>query len=263
MSKFRNIFLSFLVVTCFIVIACDGGGVPTEECYYDLGSSTDIDSVRVIHPCNMDSSNNFVAVTLSGGFTNTKEDMYWLANYIVEENIIVFAISADGNSSVTSYTDAHLAAVELINDENDRSDSPVYGKIGRIGVMGYSMGGGAVLRTGSELGNQVDIIISMAPWSAGSDIGNITAPTLILVGENDTVAPPSMTEDAYNDMPDSITKAAGLIESFSHTDWLSDNETAVTMIVAWLNYFLENDNNAYKVLVDPPSGIVQWDTNNL
>src|SRR5690606_22319785 len=61
-------------------------------CNYSTGlTSLSYSSARVSYPCNL--SGTAPATTLTGGFTNTKEDMYWLANHLSSHGFIVITIT--------------------------------------------------------------------------------------------------------------------------------------------------------------------------
>jgi len=271
MHTIRKVFLVLIVITCFSLFSCYGGGDMEDysECYYDIGSSTGIDSVRVLYPCAVEtSSGTFNATTLSGGFTNTKENMYWIGKYVAEQGIIVFAVSASNNSSVNGYENAQEACYNLIKSENNNSRSPLYGKIGKIGLMGYSMGGGAVLNVGNDLGSSVQSVIALAPYNPESNLSGTRASTFIFVGENDGVAGPGLNaEPAYEDLPDTITKMLAEMDSFGHLEWVDNTSTEgdypKSMIVAWLKYTFTGDQSSYQLLKNPTSKIVVYETNNL
>lgn len=268
MSKYRYFFLVLVLAACISTVACDNPADPT-GCTYDIGSSTDISGVTVFYPCGAAAASGVVynTVTLSGGFTNTKDDMYWLANYLVQQNIIVFAVSAASNTSVTNYEKTHKACFNLINSENARSSSPVFGKIGSIGLIGYSMGGGGVLNASQDMGSQVDAVVALAAWGPETNLSATTAPTLLLVGATDNTAPPgTYSEPAYANLPDAIDKACALIgDGFTHLDYIGDNDEiqhpAKVMVAAWLSYMLDGDASALETLIEPPSPITYYNQN--
>jgi hypothetical protein len=72
--------------------ACDGG-TSSGVCHENAGSGSGVSSSRLYYPCNIDDMSNVGATTVSGGFTNSKEDMYWLADYLASEGLVVLAIS--------------------------------------------------------------------------------------------------------------------------------------------------------------------------
>jgi predicted dienelactone hydrolase len=267
MIKFRYHFLVLLMAACISVFACDVPVVPVSNTY-DIGGSTNIKAVTVFYPSDIASSTGlYDTVTLSGGFSNTKEDMYWLANFLVQQNFIVFAVSAVNNYSVTNYKLTQEDCFTLILSENENAKSPVYHKIGKIGLIGYSMGGGAVLNAAEELGTQIDAVVALAPWGPSTELGSVTAPTLILVGDGDTVAPAdTYAKPAYDNLPVTIDKACALIgNGFTHLDFNGDDDTvqhpAKVMVGAWLLYVLDGDAGALGTLTQPPLPVTYYNQN--
>lgn len=251
---------SLITLTTILVLTGCGGG---SDCFYDLDAYGSVSSARVFYPCGMeDSSERHHVTTLSGGFTNTKENMYWLAEYLVENSdMVVFAITADSNASVGNYERAHKSAVEMIDSEYSNPASPLYLRLDKLALMGYSMGGGGVLSAAHDLGSQVDAVIAMAPWEPSLYLGGVTADTLTIVGENDIVAPPSYSEGAYNNLPENITKARVELDDFGHLQWIgntgsnANTNAAKHMIGAWLDYNLNDSATALGSLQNPPAAI--------
>lgn len=249
-----------------LLTGCGGGS----DCFYDLDSYGSVSSARVFYPCGMeDSSDLHHVTTLSGGFANTKENMYWLAEYLVENsNLVVFTITANSNASVGNYERAHKSAVEMIDIEYQNPASPLYLRLDKLALMGYSMGGGAVLNAAQDLGSQVDAVVAMAPWEPSVYLGDVTADTLMIVGENDAVAPPSYSEGAYANLPDNINKAHMELDNFGHLQWVGNTGSDVNtnaarqMISAWLDYNLNDSATALSSLQNPPA-VIKVNENNL
>jgi dienelactone hydrolase len=241
------------IVACLVAAACGRGTS------YDLGASANISSVRVFYP--LDAATH-TTVTLSGGFTNFKEDMYWLADRLSKEGLIVFALSASDNLSVPGYEAAHKSAVALIKAQNELSTSPIYQRVGKIGLIGYSMGGGAVLNAGSDLGSQVAVVVGLAPFGPSLNLRGMTAPTLTLTGTLDLVAPaPVHSQPAYENLPSSLKRACGLVSGLEHLAWITDQAAASTLITAWIKYYAEGDQNYRATITDPPTGISYYKSN--
>jgi alpha-beta hydrolase superfamily lysophospholipase len=262
---FRVLFVIFISLSVTFALfgvfgACDGDDDDDDDiCYESAGSSGDVDSSRLYYPCNVGSMSNVGATTLSGGMTNDKEDMYWIAETLAEEGLIVLAISADDNMSISGYDDAHHDAFTMLHNLNSSSSSPVNGTIGNYGLMGFSMGGGAVLQVGHDLTTQVTSIVSMAPF-AEDDVDDITASTLIIVGTDDNLCPGDSYGHKYFEDLGSIDKAYALVEGENHLFWMSDNSSTQVddFLAAWQKYYLEGDSSYYAMVENPPSKISDY-----
>lgn len=265
MSKSRYLVLLAILMSLFAFLGCEPGDYE----YYALNGSGSVSSCRVYYPASLSTSNDiYPAVTLSGGMTNSKEDMYWLAEYLSgEADIIVFTISASNNMTVSGYTNAHLDGYDMMVDENNNSGSIVYQKISSYGLMGYSMGGGGVLNAGDELGNAVDAIVAMAPYNPDNNLSGVRAGSLIIVGSNDAVASPNLNaEPAYEDLPDTIDKCLMELWNFGHLQWVSNNsssaDTPKLLISDWLDMEMNGNTSNVSTFLNPPSDVVlNW--NNL
>lgn len=256
-------YFSVLIVILFqlVVLGCDPN-------YYDIEGSGDIRFARVFHPASLEKSNKtYHAVTLSGGFSSTKQDMYWLAEYLSQEaGVIVFTVDAADNTSVDSFTDTHLQCFELMQSENANVESLVYQRIDKLGLIGYSFGGGAVLRAAAELGDRLDAVVALAPYEPGSDLDGACASALILVGANDRVAPAHYSEAAYTELPDTIKKCMLQLESFAHLMWMNNTDSSAgtpkLLISDWLDLVMNGNTRKLTTFTDPSNDIVvNW--NNL
>jgi hypothetical protein len=254
----KNKFLALLAAASllFILNACEPSNVST----YDIRSGTGISSARVFYPTNISQLSNVGATTLSSGMGGSKEGMYWLAEPLAAAGMVVIAISASDNMTVGGYERAHRGGLTLLSDENSRTSSPIRGKLGQRGIIGYSKGGGAVINVASALGNQVRTCVALAPWSP-SPTRNHTAATMILTGTTDTIAPAYMGSGAYNSLPAGVPKLYASMRGEGHFYWNSRRTlgSETDFIRAWLKYYLENNQSAYSVFSNGPgSGMTDY-----
>src|SRR4029450_710179 len=96
------------------------------------------------------------------------------------------------------------ASIEELKSLNAEGDNPISGKLsGRYGTSGYSMGGGGTTIAASEDKSLLSSV-GLAPWAP---VGRgITTPTLLMCGGSDIVAPCSMAEGAYAEIPETTPK---------------------------------------------------------
>ncbi len=227
-KKWLVLLVSSLAVLFFLTSGCDtgGGGVSSSRLFMPSGSGVT------------------GAVTVSGGMTNTKEQMYWLANALQQGGIIALAISASNNMAVSGYEAAHRRGVEMI-----KSNSQIHSRLGKIGIMGFSMGGGAVVNLGNMA--DVDAVVAMAPYMPNPRSGHHAA-TMILTGTGDTIAPASMGAGAYRRLPQSVPRLYGSVRGVSHMHWMTSGSKGaeVDYIVAWAKFYLNGDQSAYNVFAN-------------
>ena len=257
MKHFKNMAFTLLAIGClFMFSACEPSNVQT----YDIRSGDGISSARVFYPTNIAQLNNVGATTLSSGMGGSKEGMYWLAEPLAQAGMVVIAVSASNNQTVGGYERAHRGGLSLLQSENANSRSPIYGKLGQRGIIGYSKGGGAVINVASALGNPVKTCVALAPWSP-SPTRNHTAATMILTGTTDSIAPASMGSGAYNGLPSGVPKLYASMRGEGHFYWNSRSSlgSETDFIRAWLQYYLEGNQGAYNVFSQGPgSGMTDY-----
>lgn len=210
-------------------------------------------SARLSHPCELEDG-PFPATTLTGGFTNTKESMYWLADHLTSHGYVVLTMTPTNIlGSPPVWEEAHKAGIEELRDEASRADSPVYQRIreDRLGITGFSMGGGGTLLAAADLGNDHDVVtaLPLAPWlgSHTPNYMNITASTLVLGGSADTLSPASTVGSYYESLPTDITRGIAIYNGANHGDWYGSSGDAEnrnrfkTLTTAWLKRYLDDD----------------------
>lgn len=148
----------------------------------------------------------------------------------------------------------------ILKNENTRAGSPLNGKLAtdRGGVIGWSMGGGAVwIASGKHPEWKTAITlaghnITATGWDASARVS--TVPTLMLNGATDTTILGGMgqTENAYNLIPATTPKEMYIMADLGHFDWGTpgaENHAAGRYVMAWEKVFLEGDTSYRSVLL--------------
>ena len=220
-------------------------------CSYTSGlSSLSYSSARVSYPCNL--SGTAPATTLTGGYTNTKEQMYWLADHLSSHGYIVITMTPNNTLGLPPVWErAHKGGIDKLKSENTRLLSSIRGKVdtNRLGIMGFSMGGGGTLLAAGDLGSQIKTAVPLAPWLGVSipSYRNIRANTLIISGSSDSVAFPSTIAGYYRNLPSSLTRGLAEVRGANHNDFYSTFASSSqqtrfkTLTTAWLKVYLNGD----------------------
>jgi hypothetical protein len=214
---------------------------------YDGPASPVFDSSRIYYPTN--ASPPFAIMALSPGFTNVKEDFLWWGPVLASHGFVVAILSPTTSLDFPAERADDLeAGIALLRAENTRSASPLLGKldVGRAGLLGHSMGGGAALLVAARASSRYQAAVAWEPWES-LQTGGIRIPTLILAGELDLVAGANdMAWPFYQAIPSTTTKAYAEFAGLGHNTANSLGSTAERELhakwtIAWMKVHLEND----------------------
>lgn len=211
----------------------------------------------IYYPCDT-KTGPFGATTLTGGFTNTKEQMSWLSDYVVSHGYIVMAIDPVNNLGLNDqWQTAHRAGISKLTKENKRAESPIHGLVDtqKLQIMGFSKGGGGVLLAGSDLGNKIQSIQALAPFMDGDyDLAGIQAATICYTSTADRIVPQINVIGMFNKIPSGAARSLAYFNEFDHLEWNTggseaNQDKAATMIITWMKIYLDGDAN-YQQTID-------------
>jgi dienelactone hydrolase len=193
----------------------------------------------------------FGAVALVPGYTNVQSAVAWLGPRIASQGFVVFIIDTTSTTdSPASRGTQLLAALDYLtrtSSVKSRIDAT------RLGVQGYSMGGGGALAA-SVTRKSLKASVPMAPYNTSSSFSSITTPTLLIGGQNDTVAPvSSMAQKFYTSIPAATPKALMVLKGATHSAPTSPNTTIAKYSISWLKRFIDNDTRYSQFLCPAPS----------
>jgi dienelactone hydrolase len=223
-------------------------------CCYDTNlESSAYRSAFIAYPCDQ-SDGPFPALTFTGGITNVKEQVAWLADHVVTYGFILIVMTPTNNLSTTTdvWEKAMLGGLEMLESENSRPSSPIYNLVDTdsLGIMGYSMGGGGTLKAANTVGDKIKTALSLAPHEFlvnPSMYANISVSTVVTTGTRDIICPRDSVWAISDCLPDHIERLFVNFTNADHLDWvdlLGDQETQdrfKTFIVSWLKYYLAGD----------------------
>lgn len=186
-------------------------------------------------------------VAFSPGFTATKEDYTYLGELLASHGFAVLLTTPTSTSDQPPARGVDLqAAVAKLKAENSREGSPLEGKLnGKVCITGQSMGGGGTLHGATALKNEIACAVPLQPWQPGASFAGITAPTLFIGAERDTIASVSgNTLPHYRSIPDTVEKVLVEVAGADHfysTNRNTDHSVEAHVMVAWYKLHLQGD----------------------
>src|SRR5690606_12839455 len=195
------------------------------------------------------------AIVVIPGFVSAESSIDWWGPKLASHGFVVMTIDTNTgfDQPPSRARQINNALDDLVGQNSDRS-SPVNGMIDteRLGVIGWSMGGGGTLRVASE--GRIKAAIPLAPWDT-TRFSGVQAPTLIFACESDLIAPVrSHASPFYNQLPNDIDKAYVEINNGSHycaNGGGLNNDVLSRFGVSWMKRFLDNDTRYSQFLCGP------------
>jgi dienelactone hydrolase len=161
------------------------------------------------------------ATSLVGGYTNTKEDVVWMAEQLASHGYIVLAFTPTNNFSGDAgiWAQGHQAALRKLTAEDGRQGSPIFGKVDRerLGLVGFSMGGAGTVIAANSM-PEVRAAIALCAYRPETPSGS--SALMMITGTADTVADPGAIEAAYASMTSDASHALLSFKDLGHGDVL-------------------------------------------
>jgi len=164
------------------------------------------------------------------------------------------------------------AAVASLKAENDRPDSPLYGKLAdRQGIMGWSMGGGATWITASQ-DPTLKSAVTMAGHNMTSPVamtcsGSTQVPSMQLNGAQDMTILGGLgqSDGVYALIPDTTPKLIYVTMNAGHMTWSGPDAAGGPnpgrFTLAFQKTYLEGDQRWKKFLLERPPDAATYETN--
>jgi dienelactone hydrolase len=227
--------------------ALNADGPYTVVSYTDFPDVPEFGAATIYHP--VDAPEPVGGVAIAPGFTERQSHIEWWGPRLASHGYAVLILDTnDPRDRPDARADALMAAVGILRGENGRPGSPLRGRVdvGKMAVMGHSMGGGGTLIAASEHSDDLQAAIPFTPWEPEADLSGIRVPTLVIAGSDDSIA--GVEEHAwrhYNLIPASTTKVYMEVDGGDHfiadTNRGTDLATMGRYAIAWLKLYLDDD----------------------
>lgn len=189
----------------------------------------------------------------------------------------IVMVTMDTESTLDSVDSRAAQQKEMLDElkaENSNSRSPLYGKLAtnRLGVTGWSMGGGATWINSAEYAG-LKTAMSLAGHNLSAiDIDskgyNTRIPTLIMNGATDLTYLGGLGQSSgvYNAIPSGVPKVLYEVSNAGHFDWGSPtaaSDAAAKIALAFQKTFLEGDLRWAQYIQRPTWFVADWRTANI
>ncbi len=209
-------------------------------------------AAEIFYPTNTGRM-NLPVVTISGGFSNFKEDVTFIARHLASYGIISVTFTPVDNLSLdpNMWAQGHRAALEKVLSETTRKGSPLFQKAidrSRLANLGFSLGGAGAILAALSSPRSIKATVALCPFLPETPSPDVA--TLLLTGDADIVADSSYVAEAYSLADAKTPKAFVKVSGLGHTDVLQDGVFRPTLtyyLTAWLQLFLHDDPPLTKV----------------
>lgn len=197
------------------------------------------------------SQGTFGGIAIAPGYTASWSSIDWLGPFLASHGFVVIGIETNSRYDLPSSRGEQLEAAlnYLVNrsSERHRVDSD------RLAVAGHSMGGGGAM-SAVRANPELLAAVPLTPWHVSSSFGSVQAGTMIIGGQDDTVAPVSSHSiPIYSSVPSSSEKAYLEMRGEGHFFPTGYDTTVGKYMVSWLKRFVDFDTRYEPFLCPAPS----------
>lgn len=229
------------------VASLDGNGAYEVRTYTNLPDVPEFGAATIYYP--VDAAAPVGGIAIAPGFTEEQRHISWWGPRLASHGYAVLVLDTnERRERPDARANALTSAIALLRAEGGREGSPLFGRIdpAKMAVMGHSMGGGGALLAANAHSDQIRAAIPFTPWEPETDLGGITAPTLVLAGSDDTIA--EVDEHAWRHFglipastPKVYLEVAGGDHYIADTTRGTDLATMGRYAIAWLKLYVDRD----------------------
>jgi pimeloyl-ACP methyl ester carboxylesterase len=199
----------------------------------------------------------FASLAMIAVVTSATPELAAWGQFYASHGIVMLLVLGTSSDQPSAHATKLLEALKQLEAENSRADSPLRGKLSdRFGVAGYSIAAGGTTLASSSA-PKLRSSMTLGVW--GGNGSGIQVPTLLLCGENDPVAPCSMSESVYSAIPEATPKMMVSIAGVNHFSWFGPKDAgggiSGEVALAFQKVFLEGDER-YRPLLLQSRGTV-------
>lgn len=198
----------------------------------------------------------YAAVAIADGFggsggCDSVQTQEWGPLY-ASHGIVSMIVEGGTGDQASARSAKLLEAIAAFKAENEKNDSPLFGKLaGRYGTSGFSTGGTASVLA-SEAEPSLRSSVAIMPWGAAQSAGSV--PTLIVCGDSDGVAPCSAYgSKTYAAIGGTVPKLRVTIASGHNGQPSAADGATGARALAFQKLFLEGDERWRPLVIAAPA----------
>jgi alpha-beta hydrolase superfamily lysophospholipase len=208
-----------------------------------FADSPDFGAATIYYPTG-DAAPPFGCVAIVPGFTALQSSIAAWGPFLASNGIVAMTIDTNTTGDLPDLRATGLiSALKVCSAENERSGSPLMGKIAKdhLGVAGWSMGGGGTL-IAAAANPTLKAAVSFAAWGPTGGAMN-KVPVLMFEATADPLAA-GMSDAYYTATPDSVSKMLFEVNGAGHD--VANNPANSSGVIgryglSWFKVFLEGD----------------------
>ncbi len=196
-------------------------------------------------------------VAVSPGFTAYQSSISWIGSRVASHGFIVITIDTNTTSDQPDSRARQLkAALDKVVSLSSSRTNVLYGKVdsSRLAVAGHSMGGGGSIAAARDYPS-LKAAVPLAPWHTTKNFSTVRVPTLIIGGENDTVAAvASHSIPFYTSLPSTTPKGYLELNAEDHFFPQDSGEYGLVgkYMISWFKRFVDSDTRYSPFLCGAP-----------
>ncbi|REE98709.1 alpha/beta hydrolase family protein [Thermomonospora umbrina] len=195
----------------------------------------------------------FGAIAITPGFISPESSIAWLGPRLASNGFVVITLTTNtGFDQPNGRADQMKAALDWLVKE---SPTAVRQRIDptRLGVMGWSMGGGGTLDA-AETHPNIQAAIPLAPWHTDKDWSTVKVPTMIIGAQNDFIAGVGAhSEPFYESLKSAPERAYAEIKGGNHFSVTTDTPLVGKLATSWMKRFIDDDTRYDQFLCPKPT----------
>jgi len=188
-------------------------------------------------------------IAIAPGFTQSQRHINWWGSRLASHGYAVLVLDTNSpQDRPEARAAALMSGIDTLQAENSRRSSPLYSRLDsrKMAVMGHSMGGGGAMIAANNHGDRLRASIPFTPWQPDGNFSNTTVPTLVLAGEEDTIA--AIADHAwphYASLPSTTPKVYLEVAGGDH--FVANNVAEQwhpllgRYAIAWLKLYMDGD----------------------